>query len=142
MTYLISFLRIVHITCGTIALIMAPLALATVKGGAAHRRWGKIYFWSMAVVAVTGLVTALYRPIVFLALVAVFSFYAAYSAYRVLYMKRPEKGDGPKWFDWTFAITTWLVGMGLIYMVLVRPSEVWRELGVVSIVFGMLATLL
>jgi uncharacterized membrane protein len=43
----------VHITAGATAFLMAPLALATAKGGKAHRRWGKIYFWAMAVVGST-----------------------------------------------------------------------------------------
>ncbi len=58
----------VHIAAGATAFLMAPLALAAAKGGKAHRRWGKIYFWSMAVVASTALVLALYRPVFFLAL--------------------------------------------------------------------------
>jgi uncharacterized membrane protein len=74
----------VHITAGATAFLMAPLALASAKGGKAHRRWGKIYFWAMAVVGSTALVLALYRPILFLALVAVFSFYAAFFVKPVL----------------------------------------------------------
>jgi uncharacterized membrane protein len=45
----------IHILAGTVALFVAPGALLTVKGGLAHRRWGKIYFWAMTVVAVTAL---------------------------------------------------------------------------------------
>jgi uncharacterized membrane protein len=40
----------VHVLAGTLALVVAPIALLTAKGGLAHRRWGKVYFWSMAVV--------------------------------------------------------------------------------------------
>jgi uncharacterized membrane protein len=71
---LITALRWIHISAGTVALALAPLAMLTVKGGRAHRRWGTIYFWSMAVVASTALVLALWRPQIFLALLAVFSF--------------------------------------------------------------------
>ena len=74
----------VHVAAGTSAFVLAPLALITAKGGKAHRRWGKIYFWAMAVVAVTAMVMAIYRPILFLALVAIFSFYSAFVGYRVL----------------------------------------------------------
>ena len=64
-----------------------------------HRLWGKIYFWCMAVVACSALILSVYLPIVFLALVAIFSFYAAFSAYRVLGQKAAWKGDGslPHW---------------------------------------------
>ena len=50
----------VHITAGTGAFVLAPLALITAKGGKAHRLWGKIYFWCMTVVAFTALVMAAY----------------------------------------------------------------------------------
>jgi hypothetical protein len=33
----------VHITAGSGAFLLAPLALVTAKGGKAHRLWGKIY---------------------------------------------------------------------------------------------------
>jgi len=62
MDSLITTLRWIHIAAGTLALVLAPLAMLTVKGGRAHRRWGKIYFWSMAVVAATAVVIALWRP--------------------------------------------------------------------------------
>jgi len=81
------FLLALHITAGSGAFVLAPLALVTAKGGKAHLRWGKIYFWCMAIVAFTALVMSAYRPILFLALVAIFSFYAAFTAYRVLGQK-------------------------------------------------------
>src|SRR2546430_7876027 len=83
----------VHIAAGTVSFVMAPVALATAKGGRAHRRWGKVYFWAMAVVAATALVLSLYRPILFLALVAVFSFYNSFAAYRVLGQKGTVQGN-------------------------------------------------
>src|SRR5437588_569476 len=90
----VTGLRIIHITCGFFAFFIAPVVLAMVKGGKQHRRWGKVYFWMMAVVAATALVLGFYRPIVFLALIAVFSFYMAFVGYRVLYRKQPRQGQG------------------------------------------------
>ena len=89
-----------HIACGAVAFLCAPVALATAKGGRVHRRWGKIYFWAMAGVAVTALVLSFALPIYFLAMVAVFSFYSAFAAYRVLYLKDMFKGARPKAVDW------------------------------------------
>src|SRR5580698_11530883 len=89
----------VHIAAGSGAFVLAPLALVTAKGGKAHRLWGKIYFWCMTVVAVTALVMAVYLPILFLALVAIFSFYAAFVGYRVLSQKAAYKGEN---------VVTWL----------------------------------
>jgi uncharacterized membrane protein len=79
-----------HIACGMIALFVAPAAMLTVKGSQAHRRWGRIYFWMMAVVAATARVMTLYRPSVFLALVAIFSFYCAFRGYRSIVHKHEK----------------------------------------------------
>ena len=38
MDTLLITLRWIHIAAGTIALVLAPLAMLTVKGGPAHRR--------------------------------------------------------------------------------------------------------
>jgi hypothetical protein len=40
-----------HMIMGYIALVVAPGAMLTLKGGLWQRRWGKIYFWVMAGVA-------------------------------------------------------------------------------------------
>jgi len=128
-------LLIVHATAGSIAFIFAPLALMTAKGGPAHRRWGKIYFWMMAVVAATALILAPYKRNYFLTLVAVFSFYAAFSGYRALFRKRPLQGQGPNFFDWFAAIFTFVASALLFSFGLFKPAVVGR-MGVVSVVFG------
>jgi len=131
-------LRWIHIAAGMLALVVAPGAMVTVKGGRAHRRWGKIYFWAMATVAVTALVLAAWRPNYFLLMVAVFSFYLAFSGYRALYRKRP--GDvGP--LDWTATLATLVASAGLAVFGLVQPSPVWQRLGVVAIVFGVIGAI-
>ena len=45
----------IHVLAGTLALVVAPIALVTAKGGLTHRRWGKVYFWAMGVVAATAI---------------------------------------------------------------------------------------
>jgi uncharacterized membrane protein len=125
----------VHIAAGSTAFLMAPLALASAKGGTAHRRWGKIYFWAMAVVGSTALVLALYRPILFLALVAVFSFYAAFSAYRVLFHKNLPKGQRVTWPDWAGAIITFASSLALAVVGVAKPVLV-QNLTIPSLLFG------
>ena len=114
-----AFLTI-HVAAGAGAFVLAPLALVTAKGGKAHRRWGRIYFWCMAVVAATALVMAAWRPILFLALVAIFSFYAAFAAYRVLGQKAAWNGaQGVRPLDWAaailcFAASAIMAGLGAL----------------------------
>jgi uncharacterized membrane protein len=126
----------VHITAGGGAFVLAPLALVTAKGGKAHRLWGKIYFWCMTVVAVTAMVMALYRPILFLALVAVFSFYSAFVAYRVLGQKAAWKGEPViRPLDWTAAVICFVSSAALALLGIVRP-ELVQNLRIPAIVFG------
>jgi uncharacterized membrane protein len=129
-------LRVVHIACGFAAFFIAPVALATAKGGIQHRRWGKVYFWAMAVVAATALILSLYRPIVFLALVAVFSFYMAFSGYRVLYHKHPDQGEKPSAMDWIGAILMLGAGAVLIILGILQPTGLWTRLSTVALAFG------
>ena len=125
-----------------LALVLAPLAMLTVKGGRAHRRWGTIYFWSMLVVASTAAVLALWRPQIFLALLAVFSFYLTFTGYRVLSRKRPARGERAGAVDWAAALVTFAASAALAVLGLVRPGPSWERLGVVPVVFGVLGMVL
>jgi uncharacterized membrane protein len=128
----------VHIAAGGGAFLLAPLALLTAKGGKAHRRWGKIYFWSMAVVAATAFVMAAYRPILFLALVAIFSFYLAFVAYRVLGQKAAVTGAKVvRPLDWIGALAGFAASAALILLGAFRPHLV-NNLGIPAIVFGLI----
>jgi uncharacterized membrane protein len=128
----------VHIAAGVGAFVLAPLALLTAKGGKAHRRWGKIYFWSMAVVAATAFVMAAYRPVLFLALVAVFSFYNAFVAYRVLGQKAAVSGAKVvRPLDWIGALFCFAACAALVALGAFRPHLV-NNLGIPAIVFGLI----
>jgi len=134
-TWMRAFLA-VHITAGSGAFVFAPLALLTAKGGKAHRLWGKIYFWCMAVVGVTAIVMAAYRPTLFLALVAIFSFYSAFVAYRVLGQKAAWKGERvARPLDWTAALLCFTASSVLAFLGLVKPLLI-QNLGIPAIVFG------
>jgi hypothetical protein len=128
----------IHILCGGVALLVAPGAMVTGKGGLWHRRWGKIYFWAMAGVALTAVALSLIRPGLFLLLVAVFSFYLAFTGYRVLYRKTPRQAANAA--DWAGAALMLVGGLGLVgYGAnLLRASS----FGVVAVVFGGIGLLL
>jgi uncharacterized membrane protein len=83
----VSTLYWTHIAFGFAAFFVAPIALLSAKGGTTHRRWGRVYYWSMVVVASTAMLLSLYRPNYFLAFVSVFSFYLAFRGYRALKRK-------------------------------------------------------
>jgi hypothetical protein len=125
----------VHVTAGASSFLLAPVALATAKGGKQHKRWGMVYLWSMGVVAATALPMALYRPVLFLALVAVFSFYLAFAGYRVTRLKTLARGGSATPIDWIAAVVTFVSSACLAGFGAFRP--VWVQgFGIVSIVFG------
>ncbi|HEY7087307.1 MAG TPA: hypothetical protein VH518_04410 [Tepidisphaeraceae bacterium] len=127
----------VHIAFGTVALIIAPLAMITVKGGRWHRRWGKIYFWSMAGVALSATVMCWLRSGLFLFLVAIFSFYLALTGYSVLRRKKP--GDKAGVIDWCAALAVLLAGVGLIVSGALATDPGERK---VRMIFGLISLLL
>jgi len=144
-----AYLRILlalHIACGVTAFVCAPVALLTAKGGKTHRRWGKIYFWAMAGVAVTALILSFALPIFFLAMVAVFSFYACFAAYRILYLKDLYKGGKPLPVDWLAAVVTVLSSFLLLLMGFLKPAVMGvgviqiagDSVSIVSVVFGLI----
>lgn len=86
-----------HVAAGVVAIGSGLVAIATTKGGPRHRRAGRWFVQSMAVVVVTTLALLAADPSafrVFLALVAVFSGYLAFSGYRVLSRKHPTDAVG------------------------------------------------
>lgn len=128
----------VHIVCGFGAFLLAPVALATAKGGKQHKRWGMVYLWCMGGVAATALPMAVYRPVLFLALVAVFSFYAAFSGYRVLKLKDLARGGSAKAIDWIAAVVTLVDGAALVWLGAFHPEKI-QVIGIVGVVFGLIA---
>ncbi len=127
----------VHVTAGMVSFVLAPVALATAKGGKQHRRWGMVYLWSMGVVTCTALPMALYRPVLFLALVSVLSSYLAFSGFRVLRLKSLSSGGSARPVDWAAACFAFLASASLVATGLFRPAAV-QHMQVVAIVFGIL----
>jgi uncharacterized membrane protein len=118
-----------HIAFGFVAFLVGPVALASAKGGTTHRRWGKVYFWSMVVVASTALFLSLYRPNYFLAFVSVFSFYLAFRGYRALKRNPSREQRGPTRVDYTGLILALVASVALVVLGILRPAPVWVALG-------------
>ena len=125
----------VHITAGASSFLLAPVALATAKGGKQHKRWGMVYLWSMGVVGATALPMALYRPVLFLALVAIFSFYLAFAGFRVTRLKDLVRSGSAAPVDWIAAVICFSVSACLAGFGAFRPAWV-QGMGIIAIVFG------
>jgi uncharacterized membrane protein len=103
-----------HVAAGFIALFIAPLAMATAKGGVWHRRWGNVWFWGMMAVVFSTFALMFFRFSLFLLVIAILSGYNALTGYRVLYRKQPTKtGHKPNAIDWGAAVIAIVAGAGL-----------------------------
>ena len=138
MNNLFRVLLVFHIIAGTIALVVAPAAMVTVKGGRWHARWGLTYLWATVVIAATGAVMSFIHPSLFLLMIAVFSFYLVFSGYRVLHRKKP--GQRATWFDQAVTLAMIATGLALIGYGIYRLQG--SAFGVVPIIFGGIALLL
>ena len=120
---------------GSESFVLAPVALATAKGGRQHKRWGMVYLWSMGVVSCTALPMTLFRPVLFLALVSVISAYLALSGYRVLKLKNLASGGSAQPIDWAAACIAFLASASLAALGCFRPAAV-QHIQVVAILLG------
>ena len=126
-----------HISAGFAALFVAPGAMVTHKGGRWHRRWGKVFFWAITVVAASAVFLASAGDDPFLFLVAVFSFYLAFSGYRILYRKHPQVSKRASVLDWMVTVGTLLASFTLT---LYGAVQLYTDstFGAVAIAFGTL----
>lgn len=113
---------IIHVTAGTLALLIGIIPYASKKGEAIHIRFGRIFLGLMAVVVITALLGVLFfrdRP--FLTLITVQSFYMATSGFRAL----KYKTNGPSQVD--FGLTLVLLGAaGVFIWGLQDANVVWH----------------
>ena len=79
---MIEILFPIHIASGSIALFSSALAISTEKGKKFHVLSGKSYFWSMVLIFLTAIPMSIINSNVFLFLIAIFSFYLAFSGMR------------------------------------------------------------
>ncbi len=127
----------VHAAAGFFALCVAPLAMAVKKGGDWHRRWGKYFFYAMAVVSVTAIILGVARTNWLMAMVAVFSFQMIASGYRALFLKRLNEGQPPTTIDKTMLGSAILVNGGLFMWGAINIFLGHRESGpIIFLVFG------
>ncbi|TXH24352.1 MAG: hypothetical protein E6Q96_10410 [Cyclobacteriaceae bacterium] len=136
---LLSYMLVLHIAGGTVALLTGLGAMLTTKGSKPHRLFGKIYFWGMTAVFVGALFTAIGHGRDFLLMVAFFSYYMTVRGYRILSQKKLHRGQKATPVDWAFALVSGLFIVALIgwgTWALVKGDT----MGVVGIVFGLIGS--
>ena len=134
-----SISLLVHITSGTIALIVAILAIVLKKGTIFHRRLGRAYICAMSLVFISALhLSFIAVPINwFLFGIAIFSYYLAFTGFRA----GKERKNLPSTIDW---IATCVMLFSTVFMLVLGVQLLWNQnnLGVVLIIFGAVGGLL
>lgn len=132
-----SYLLLIHIIAGFISLASAGVSIAATKGKKLHIISGRTYFWGMVIIFLTALPMAIFKHNVFLFLIAIFSFYLAYSGMRFARNRTGIASLG----DWTAVglmilsgIAMWI--LGAIYFINNNSQYI------TLIIFGSIANIL
>ena len=130
-----AFNRYLHIAAGFTGFFVAPVALAVRKGGLAHRRWGRVFFWAMVVAGTTAIMGAQHIHSLFLLLTAVFSLYMAAFGYRSLFLKPLAWDARVAAFDWAIAgvgLAVFLATVAYAFVAGNVPVGVFGALGAIT----------
>jgi uncharacterized membrane protein len=126
-----KFILVLHIIFGIIAFVAAPGAMMTKKGSLWHKRFGSAFFYAMMAVAASAFVLWTLGSQLFLMLVAVFSFYLAFSGYRAVKLKN----NPAEKIDWLVTGAALIAGVGLVGIGIYSKMQ-GDSFGIVAIVFG------
>lgn len=114
MATLVTLFLIIHIAAGTTALLVGLIPMMAKKGGRLHNRAGLIYVYCMIVVAASAILMCISQPFklfrLFLAGIAVFSFYLSFTGWRAT----KQKKTGPALGDQLLTYVTLVVSLGMI----------------------------
>jgi hypothetical protein len=89
----------------------------------------------MTVVAASAVLLSLAHPNLFLMMLAVLSFYAAFLGYRAVTAPVASRGRG-RLVDWGMALLTLAASTDLVVLGVLAPSAWWRRMAVISVVLG------
>jgi len=136
----LRILLIIHIAGGTTALVSGLIAMLTHKGGTAHRRAGKVYFWGMTGVFISAVILSLAKDNIFLLLVGFFSYYLTARGYRILYLKKLSSGQKAAAADWL------ITGVAALFIVALTGWGIFLlmagySMGIVAIAFAFIGAL-
>jgi uncharacterized membrane protein len=120
---ILEILKPIHILAGSLTLISGLVAMISKKGQDSHRLSGKIFFWSMAITTLLGLIAGIFKPELHIFIpIAIISFYQAASGYRILFIKTLNKGQKPQIIDWVLTIGMLLTSFVFIILGILNLS--------------------
>ena len=144
MKTLITYLLIVHIATGCIALLVGLIPMFAQKGNLLHKRAGLVFVYCMIAVAVTALLLCVLQPFklmrLFLAGIAVFSFYLTMTGWRATKQKNGHITPFDRSLTYvTLAVSVMMISYG-VYLLVANGASffpiVFAFFGVLTFVFA------
>lgn len=131
----LSLALYLHIAAGFTALVTGLVPMFAQKGGKAHILWGRVYFWAMFVVALTALLRfQMQMRLIFLAAIAIFSFYNTFTGVRLIKRKDSLK---PSWIDYFATILAMMCGLAMFYFAFLGYQKGNNSSSILFLVFGL-----
>ena len=131
----LSLALYLHIAAGFVALVTGLVPMFSKKGSRVHVLWGKVYFWAMFVVAFTALLRfQMQMRLIFLAAIAIFSFYNTFTGVRLIQRKESMK---PSWLDYFASILAMICALAMFYFAFMGYQKGNTFLSILFLVFGL-----
>lgn len=130
----------VHIIAGFTALTTGLVPMFAKKGGKAHVFWGNVFYWAMFFVALTALIRfKMEFRLIFLAGIAVFSFYNTFTGARLIRMKN---NPTPELIDWVGAILTMVSALAMIVFAVLAYQKAQTFYAILFCIFGIFSMIM
>ena len=125
-----------HIAGGSLGLISGTVIMVRKKGDKLHRRLGKVFFYSMLTSSLAALPLAWFKPMIFLFMVGVFTFYMVASGQR--YLRFKDKNATFNYIDWSLVGLITAFGLALTFFG-IRSLIEQSLFGAVMLAFGLIS---
>jgi uncharacterized membrane protein len=129
---------IIHVIAGIGALIFGALAIILKKNTPKHKPIGRFYFYCMTIIFVTGVFLSVFKGLLFLFFIAIFTYYATIIAYRALRLKNLHNGQKPANIDWIVEGVAAVTFVGLIVFAVYCYLKFKNIEAIVPFVFGLM----
>jgi len=129
---------IVHVTAGSLGLLLGAAALLTRKGGARHRKVGRLFLMVLSVVILTGLIGVfVFGRNTFLLVITMLSAYLGFSGFRII----RSKSNQPRTLDMVVAILTLITVVYFLYYfrsigMIWSPVIIYSTVGYLSLIIA------
>jgi hypothetical protein len=140
MEKIISISIIIHVIAGFSALLFGAIAFGFRRNTPRHKPFGKIYFWSMTVIFITGIFLSIAKHLLFFFFIAIFTYYTTLIAYRALRYKNLHQDQKYAAIDWIIEAIAGFTFLGLAITSIVSMLKT-GHIPIIPLVFSIAGTL-